>query len=102
MPDSLKIVIYRLLQEAFTNIAKHSQANLVRLSLGGTESKVELTIHDNGVGFDVEHVLSGDQSKRGLGLASMKERTEISGGSFLIESINGEGTTGKASWSVTD
>jgi PAS domain S-box-containing protein len=56
VPDSLKIVIYRILQEAFTNIAKHSQANLVRLSLGGIESHVELTIHDNGVGFDVEQV----------------------------------------------
>jgi PAS domain S-box-containing protein len=99
MPDSLKIVIYRVLQESFNNIAKHSQATLVHLSLKGVDGEVKLAIDDNGVGFDVEQVLSGEQSKRGIGLAGMKERTELSGGSFSVESQKGAGTTVRASWS---
>ena len=98
VPDSLKIVVYRLLQEALNNMAKHSQANLVHLSFEGSDERIELTVQDNGVGFDVEQVLSTDQSKRGLGLASMKERTALSGGSFSINSRQGAGTTVQASW----
>jgi len=98
VPDSLKIVIYRVLQESFNNIAKHSQATLVHLSLTGADGKIELAIADNGMGFDVEQVLSGEQSKRGIGLAGMKERTELSGGFFSVESHTGAGTTVRASW----
>jgi signal transduction histidine kinase len=98
VPNSLKIVIFRLLQEALNNMTKHSQANLVILSLELTDGRIELTIKDNGVGFDVEKVLSEDRARRGLGLASMKERTELSGGSFSIVSKKGEGTTVQASW----
>ena len=96
--DSLKIVIFRVFQEALNNVAKHSQANLVRVSLGGTDGKIELTIKDDGVGFQAEHMLSSDQIDRGLGITSMKERIEFSGGSFLIESRTGAGTTVRASW----
>ncbi len=97
-PDSLKIVIYRVLQEALNNIAKHSQADIVRLSLKETDGKIELAIYDNGRGFDLEHVLSVEESRRGLGLTGMKERTELSRGSFSIESGKGSGTTVWASW----
>jgi signal transduction histidine kinase len=98
VPDSCKIVIYRVLQEALNNIAKHSQADLVRLSIKGLEGKIELTIADNGAGFDMENVLSGERSERGLGIASMKERAQLSGGSLSIESLRGTGTTVCASW----
>jgi PAS domain S-box-containing protein len=98
VPDSLKIVIYRVLQEASSNIAKHSHADLMRLSLKRTDEKIELTIDDNGTGYDVEHTLSGDSSGRGLGLAGMRERTKLSGGSFSIQSRMGSGTTIRASW----
>ncbi len=100
VPDSLRIVIYRLLQEALNNMAKHSQANLVHLSLERTSEGIELSIKDNGVGFDIERLLSKDRAKRGLGLASMKERTKLSNGSFLIESQKDVGTTIQASWSL--
>jgi len=102
IPDSLKIVMYRVLQESFNNIAKHSHATLVRLSLKGADGKIELAIDDNGVGFDVEQVLSGEQSKRGIGLASMRERAELSGGSFSVESHKGAGTTVRASWPLSE
>jgi signal transduction histidine kinase len=100
VPDSLKIITYRLMQEALNNIVKHSWASLINLSLERTDGRIELTIKDNGVGFDVERMLSEDRSKRGLGLSSMKERTELSGGSFSIKSKKGEGTTVRASWQL--
>jgi signal transduction histidine kinase len=101
VPDSLKIVIYRVLQEALNNIAKHSGANLVRISLKATGGMIEMIIHDNGEGFEMEYILSDQRSDRGLGIASMKERAELSGGSFLIESCKGVGTTVRVSWPLT-
>lgn len=98
VPDSLKIVIYRLLQEALNNMTKHSKADHVHLVLERIEENIELTVTDNGVGYDIEQVLSEETSRRGLGLASMKERVELSGGSFLVESQRGVGTTVRASW----
>ena len=81
-------------------MAKHSRANLVNLVLERIDENIELRVVDNGVGFDMEEVLSQERPKRGLGLASMKERAELSGGSFLVESKKGVGTTVKASWSI--
>jgi signal transduction histidine kinase len=101
VPDSLKIIIFRVLQEAFNNITKHSKAKCIRLSLKGSYSKIYLTINDDGTGFDVDHVLSRDHSERGLGLSNMKERAELSGGTFLIESSKGLGTTVRALWPVS-
>jgi signal transduction histidine kinase len=98
VPDVLKIVIFRISQEALNNIAKHSQANRVRLSLKKRGSVIELTISDNGTGFDVEQVLSGELPERGLGLASMRERATLSGGTFFIESHRGTGTAIRALW----
>ena len=99
-PEALKIVVYRVLQEALNNIAKHSKANLVRLSLKKSGDALELRVEDNGLGFNLVDELSKDTSKRGLGLASMKERTETSGGSFSITSIAGKGSALLASWSL--
>ena len=100
VPDLLKTVIYRVLQEAMNNVTKHSKANLVHLSLRKKDATMELVIEDNGLGFDLENALSVDSDRRGLGLASMKERTELSGGSFAIDSAKGRGTTVRASWSL--
>jgi len=98
VPDPLKIVMFRVLQEALNNIAKHSKADLVRLYLKKTDGMIELAIEDNGLGFDLKDALSVESSKRGFGLAGMRERTELSGGSFAIQSIRGEGTTIRATW----
>lgn len=100
VPDSLKTVIYRISQEALNNIAKYSQANLVHLRLQKTNGPIELTIQDNGQGFDVNEVFSTRSTKRGLGLSSMGERAELSGGSFLIESNKGTGTVIRVSWPI--
>jgi PAS domain S-box-containing protein len=98
VPDPLKIVIYRILQEATNNIARHSEANRVRLSLKQEAGCLELAIHDNGVGFDPEQLASPERLDRGLGLASMKERAELSNGTFVVDSRQGAGTTIRTSW----
>ena len=92
VPDYLKVMIYRILQEAMNNIAKHSKASLLSLSLRKKDDRIELAIEDNGIGFDLESI------KKGLGLGSMRERAELSGGSFNIASVRGKGTIIRASW----
>jgi signal transduction histidine kinase len=98
VPVSLKTVIYRVLQEALNNTAKHSKADLIHLSLRKTENRIELIIQDNGQGFDQDQVFSKGRSGKGFGLTSMRERTELSGGSFSIESSKGAGTVIQAAW----
>jgi PAS domain S-box-containing protein len=98
VPDLLKIVIYRVMQEALNNIAKHSEADLVHLSLRKQESGIVLTINDNGRGFEPEVARKAEPAKRGLGLTSMKERVDYSGGSFSVESLPRSGTLIRASW----
>lgn len=100
VPNELKIILFRIIQEALNNIAKHSGAQRVFLSLGKTDDEILLTIRDQGRGFEVQKALSGDSSGRGLGLASMKERAELSGGRFQIDSRPGEGTNIQASWPI--
>ncbi|MEW6351802.1 MAG: PAS domain S-box protein [Thermodesulfobacteriota bacterium] len=98
VPESLKIVVFRVLQETFNNIAKHSRAGRVRLSLCKTDHGTELTVRDDGVGFDINEVLSPKGARRGLGIAGIRERIELSGGAFHMESAKGEGTMIRASW----
>jgi len=82
------------------NAAKHSKADLVRISLRKVHDKMELFVVDNGCGFSVQQRLFQNDSRRGFGLTSMRERTELSGGSFAVESAEGKGTTIRASWSI--
>lgn len=98
VPKRLKIVIFRLLQEALNNIAKHSYADCVRLCLWKNHKGIELLIQDNGVGFDSVAALATEDSGRGFGLASMRERTESRGGSFEIVSLLPRGTMIRAWW----
>jgi signal transduction histidine kinase len=100
VPEALKIVIYRIVQEAFHNISKYSKAEYVDLCLSKSTRGIELFIEDNGIGFDIAEALAMKSPKSGLGIASMRERTELSGGVFNIQSTKGEGTTIHAQWSV--
>jgi signal transduction histidine kinase len=94
VPASLKLAIFRIFQEALNNVAKHSKASLVRLSLNKGGKGIELTISDNGQGFDVETPRSG------LGLVTIRERAELSNGFFAIESVKGKGTTVRVTWAL--
>ncbi len=100
IPNALKIVIYRVTQEAMNNIAKHSKANRVRLSLQKSDDRMELILQDNGRGFDPAKVLRSESARQGLGLTNMRERVELSGGSLDIKSVEGKGTVIRASWPI--
>jgi PAS domain S-box-containing protein len=98
VPESLKIVIYRVLQEALHNIVKHSKADRVHLLLRKMDGVIDLGVQDNGQGFDPGEAQSRFGTGRGLGLDSMRERAGLSGGSFSIESSNGAGTVIRVTW----
>ena len=80
LPAETEQSIYRIFQEALSNIARHSNATAISLSFSFTDDKMEIVIHDNGSGFDIRDV------KRGIGLNSMKERAENCGGYFELNS----------------
>ncbi len=98
IPARLKIVVFRIIQEATNNVAKHSKANFIRLFLGKLDRRMELVIQDNGQGFNLEKMRSQEVTRKGLGITSMRERIELSGGSFSIESVEGKGTIVRGSW----
>jgi PAS domain S-box-containing protein len=93
IPEDLKIVIFRIIQEIMNNVAKHSQAELVNISLGRVDNRIELVVEDHGEGFN-----SDANRAAGPGLSSMKERAELSGGCLSISSRVGEGTFVRATW----
>jgi signal transduction histidine kinase len=96
LTDEQRTAIYRIVQEALTNIAKHArEATSVSVVVGRAAGNVQLTIEDNGSGFDTA-VLNGDsptKGRRGLGVAGMRERLALIGGELEIESSTGVGTT---------
>ena len=98
--DPLKVVIYRVVQEALYNVARHSKANQVNVILTWENDNLELTVQDNGIGFSMEDVLSVDDSLRGIGLSGMRERAQLVGGTFRIDSEKGNGTLINASWPI--
>ena len=100
VPKSLKTVIYRISQEALNNIAKHSKAGSVCLSLQKIDNTIQLTIQDDGQGFGVMETAAIDGTRKGLGLISMTNRAQLSGGCCKIESIFGKGTVVRASWPI--
>lgn len=100
VPEPLKIIIYRILQEALNNAAKHSSAKHVLVSLKKVKSKIQLTIEDDGKGFDLKQVASNYDISvlEGLGLMSMRERAELTGGFLKIRTQLDKGTSIIASW----
>ena len=100
IPENLKLVIFRVLQEAMNNIARHSQAHQVRIMLDGSGNQLTLVVKDDGIGFDVDHATSHVGTAGGLGLAGMKERVAFSNGTIDITSKQNIGTTIKASWKI--
>ncbi|MCX5904376.1 MAG: PAS domain S-box protein [Proteobacteria bacterium] len=98
VPAPLKIVIFRVLQEAMNNCVRHSSADRIRVAFKKTAGTLTLKIRDNGTGFAREKPLRKDSQKGGLGLISMKERVELAGGTFSVESGADSGTAVIASW----
>ncbi len=100
IPFFLKVMIYKTLRDALANIATHGKVDLVRLSLQKKNKRIELTIQDNGKGFNVGEVLKKEIQRETLGLSSLRERVKLSGGAFRIKSAIGKGTAVHASWQV--
>lgn len=84
-------LLFRIAQEALTNIAKHADATAVDVALKNKKEKVVLTIRDDGNGFDPD-TLGRNGHSVGLGMLNMREMTEFAGGSFTIESSPAQGT----------
>ena len=94
LPSEVETNLYRIVQEALTNVAKYAKARNVSIVLEIRPKSVNLIIEDDGVGFDVEQVISeSNQGRQNLGLAGMQERSALLGGTFEIESEPGRGTT---------
>jgi PAS domain S-box-containing protein len=88
----LAIACFRVLQEALTNVARHAQAQHVRIELAQSDSMLELAVCDDGIGFEVSRILEGAAGRGNLGLAGMRERVEILGGVLKLDSEPGNGT----------
>jgi len=93
-----KTAVYRIVQEALNNVAAHAKARKASLRLRRRFKHVELEIRDDGAGFDPAQFSIPDESGRGLGLASMRERAEATGAVYRLETRVGEGTTLRVSW----
>ncbi len=90
LSEPLNICLYRVLQEALTNIAKHAKAREIAVQLLKDGEIIYLSVEDDGVGFNRNS--KDDLNRKGIGLISMKERLEALGGSLQIQTRVGEGT----------
>ncbi len=95
IPEKIKVAIFRVAQEAMANSARHGRGTSAKMSLVRSMNGIEFISQDNGQGFNLEEI------KKGVGLESMRERVEISGGTFRIESAIGRGTKIQANWNLS-
>jgi PAS domain S-box-containing protein len=98
VPELLKITIYRILQEAVSNAVKHSGANRLSIRLTENAGSIELTVEDKGKGFLIQEAEPGETAARGMGIGSMKERAELTGGLLTLWSEPNKGTVVRVVW----
>lgn len=92
LPAPIETCIFRVVQEAVTNIVRHAEAKSARIHLRREERSVSLVVEDDGRGFDVVEVMNSQDKTRALGLAGMEERVSLIGGDFVVDSAPGQGT----------
>jgi signal transduction histidine kinase len=90
--DVVRTTLYRIAQEALTNVARHANASRAEVSIESLGGVIRMTIKDNGQGFDAEAVSNTNKNRR-LGLLGMRERVEMIGGTFRVQSAPGGPTT---------
>lgn len=95
LPEEHKTCIYRIVQEALNNVVRHAQASAAQVRLQWQQGFIDLTVQDDGSGFDAERV-------RGLGLLGMEERVHHLGGVFAIDSHAGRGTMVRVNLPIAD
>jgi signal transduction histidine kinase len=98
VPQDLKIVIYRVLQEAMNNVAKHAHAQFVRVRLARLGADIELVVEDNGRGFDATRAAAQDKGEPGVGIANMRQRLDTVRGKLSIRSTARVGTIVRATF----
>ncbi len=91
LPQAVETVVYRIVQEALTNMVKHAEANAASVVLEHRASGLRLIVEDDGVGFDAGS--GGDAGRPRLGLSGIRERLRLVGGSLEVESKSNAGTT---------
>jgi signal transduction histidine kinase len=91
LPRDRELMVYRIIQEALTNTAKHAGASLVDIEIRTEGGHLVVTVRDNGRGFNVDETLASRE--RGLGLFGMQERAQLTGGYLNIRSEPGAGAT---------
>ena len=92
LPPRVETTIYRIIQEALMNVARHAGASEVTVSLTYEADSVTVRIEDDGHGFDPEEVVGREPGTRGMGLLNMRERVSFLGGHFRVEANPGDGT----------
>ena len=92
LAPEVETTLYRVIQEALTNVARHAQAKKVRLHLQQKKSSVVALIQDDGQGFDVAKILDREDLPGGTGLLGIRERVTLLGGKFNVRSQPGQGT----------
>jgi signal transduction histidine kinase len=92
LPSYTETMLFRIIQEALTNIVKHAEASKVRVQLQFSDSTAIVQVEDNGKGFDVEGTLGGEGTRLNLGIHGMIERATLLSGTFTIRSQPGQGT----------
>ncbi|MFQ5860436.1 MAG: ATP-binding protein [Dehalococcoidia bacterium] len=93
LPPHMETAVYRVVQEAITNVRKHAAATQVKAKLWFDPDQIRVEISDNGKGFDLFHTLGSALSQRHMGLLGMRQRVETLGGSLRIRSNYGAGTS---------
>jgi two-component system NarL family sensor kinase len=96
VPEELKVDVFRVVQDALSNVARHAQATEVRVSLAEQDGELRLSIEDNGVGFDAEAALRAATGS--VGLLTMRKRVRATGGRIALDSRPGRGTSVVAAW----
>jgi len=89
----LKVTIFRVLQEAVSNCARHSQAKTVRIRMRANSERFQAVVEDDGIGFDPSTIRQATDGKIPLGLLGMKERASLLGGTLDVRSSPGNGTS---------
>ena len=98
----LETACFRVVQEALTNVARHAGATLVEVDVRAQDGRLELTVRDDGGGFDVTGIWRGAAAHGCIGLDGMEERVRLLGGQFTIESHPGHGTTVQARFPLSE
>ena len=92
LPVEIETAVFRVVQEALTNVVRHARAETVLIQMAREEARLDIEVEDDGCGFDPASVATPESSGRGLGLLGIRERVELLGGHVTIDSAPGQGT----------